>query len=517
MKSLKQSPPLLLASGALLITGFMLFPLMALMGKVISEYPTHPFSWFGKDTIELLLCSILFSLGVSVSALLIAVPAASILTNIGGWQGKAFRLLVVSPVVVPLYIHALAWQRFLQSLGLPTQGDFVAFAIETLARVPLLIAATLIGYAYMHPTAEDAMKVYSDPVRGFLHITLPQLKAALIAGCCIVFLFSLNEYGLASLFMRSTYSLDIFIRYSATGDSAGALLFAFPLILTSAILTMIAVTSLSKFSSLSISRRHNMVHFSGPIWLDVLRAIALLFVLLQVVIPLKEILSLSILSRAPVMTTIAIESFKYSISISLIASVLSIPLAWVLAEYLHRQSCRIMWLSLLICFTLPSSLTGIGSIVFWSWTGMESVYNGWFLLVSGYMTKLLPLSTLFIYGSIRNSDSLLWDAARIYISGFQLWFKIRLYQIWPGMVGALLINFALTLPELELSLLLSPAGKNGIGIRLFNYLHYGAPEQVAYFSLMILLSTLLFGGGLYSLTTHYAKGLSDSSTTRKTS
>ena len=416
------------------------------------------------------------------------------------------RLLAVSPVAVPPYLHALAWQRWLQSLGLPTQGDIVAFWVETLARLPLLVAATLIGFAYLHPTARDAIRIYANPARGFLKLTLPQLRAPLLAGVCIVLLFSINEYGLSSLFMRSTYSLEIFARYSATGDSGEALLFALPIVLLTATLAMIAVTSLSRLSVPSALGGNDTTLFAGPALFDIWRIIALLIVAFQLTIPFKEIITLSLLPQIPLMTNAAVESLQYSTSISIVASTLTLPLAWLLAEYLHRHPSRVIWLAILLGFALPPSLTGVGNILFWRWTGMENVYKGWFLPVLGYMTRLLPLSTLLVYAVIRNSDPLLWDAARLYQHGWRLWMQIRLFQVWPGMVGALLVGFSITLADLELSLLLSPAGMTSIGVRLFNYLHYGAPEQVAYIALLVLATTLLLGGGLYLLMTRHSRG-----------
>lgn len=502
----KHPPHPLVWVGIIMITGLMLSPLMALSVNIISGYDTLDSVWSGEGLLGLLLNTIFFSLGVTVSGFFIAVPAASVLANISGKKGQTLRLLAVSPIVVPPYLHALAWQRWLQSLGLPTQGDMIAFWIETLARLPLLVAATLIGFAYMHPMARDAVRIYANPARGFLKLTLPQLKAPLIAGFCIVLLFSINEYGLPSLFMRSTYPLEIFARYSATGDSGEALLFAFPIVLMTAALAMIAVTSLSRLSVPSALGRNDTILFAGPALFDIWRIIALVIVAFQLIIPFKEIIMLSLLPHIPIMTNAAVESLQYSSALSIAASTLTLPLAWLLSEYLHRYPSHTIWLAILLGFALPPSLTGIGNILFWSWAGMENVYNGWFLPVLGYMTRLLPLSTLFIYAVIRNSDPLLWDAARLYQHGWRLWVQIRLFQVWPGMAGALLVGFSITLADLELSLLLSPAGMTSIGVRLFNYLHYGAPEQVAYLSLLVLATTLLLGGGLSLLMTRHANG-----------
>ncbi len=486
--------------GVILTVGFMLSPFLALFVNLLFGYGEVHIT----PSLKLLLSlanTLLFSLGVILFGLLIAIPAASILVDIEGRKGELLRLLAVSPLAVPPYIHALAWQQWLQSLGLPTGGDVVALWVETLARLPLLLAATLVGFAYLNPMANSATRIYANPSRGFLKITLPQLKSSIIAGLAIVLIFSINEYGLPALFLRSSYALDIFAQYSATGNSREVLLMALPLVLLSATVAIVAINSLSKLSTPTRLIRDHTMLFAGPLWFDVWRMLALLITILQLVIPLKEIITLSLFSDALIITKSAIESLQYSTVVALIASITVLPFAWFIAEYLHRYSSHLIWFAILIGFALPSSLTGVGTILFWSGSGLDRLYDGQMLLILGYMTRVLPLSILLIYIVIRNSDQSLWDAARIYQHGFKLWFKIRLYQVRSGMLGALLVSFSITLPDLELSLLLSPAGMTTIGVRLFNYLHYGAPEQVSYLSLLILTTTLLFGVGLYLVIT----------------
>ena len=493
--------------GVLLIVILLLSPLLALIISAISDPSALNSVFPEKSAIILLAKTLFFSFSVALGGLLIAVPAASILTNIDGKKGQILRLLAVSPIAIPPYLHALSWQRFFQSIGISSDGDIVALWVEVLARLPILVAAALVGFTYLSPLVRDATKIYSDPALGFFRLTLPQLKVPLIVGVSIVLLFSINEYGLASLFIRSSYSLEIFARYSATGNSGSTLLFALPLMLLTAILVMIAITSLSRLSIPPSFEKHDTVLFSGPILFDLWRSTALFIVSLGLVIPFKEIIALALSTTAPFMTNPVIESLQYSGSISLFASILTLPLAWLLAEYLNQYPSRIIWLAVLLGFALPPSLTGVGSILFWGWTGIESIYDGWLLPILGYTTRLLPISTLFIYATIRYSDSIAWDAARVYQHGWKLWLQIRLVQVWPGMLGALLIGFSITLADLELSLLLSPAGKTSIGVRLFNYLHYGAPDQVAYLAMVVLISTVLFGIGLYLLMAHHTKGI----------
>ncbi len=456
-------------------------------------------AWPGTRGGLLLFESFFFSLCVTILGLMVAIPAASLLMDVTGYSGQLLRLLAIAPVTVPPFLHAMAWQRLLESIGASTQGFAVTFAVEAAARLPLLLAAVLIGLHFVDPRARNAALIYAGRARTFFSITLPQARPAIIAGACMTMVFSLNEYGLPALFQRHTYALEIFAEYSVSGSSVDTLLVALPLVLLSILFAVIAIRALSSLPSPVAIGSSGQTLLAGPWLYDLLRTLAVAVAFSPLLVLLWGAVALITGSGAAPISMTGFAAMADSAAIALAATIMAVPCAWLLAENLHRHRLPVLWLVVLIGIALPASLSGAGSIRLWSWIGGELMYKGWGLPLAGMLVGLIPLATLLLYAVIRNSDHLPWDAARVYHSGPILWWKIRLFQIWPGVIGAFFLLFALSLPELELSLLLSPPGFSAVGIRIFNYLHYGAHEQVAYLILLLLLVSLLLGGTIYQM------------------
>lgn len=489
----------LISAALFLVTVFMLLPFFTLSFNIfLSDIPIDSFP--NKKMILLLLHTVFFSLCVVLLGLFISIPAALMLANIPGKMGYFIRLTAVSTIAVPPYLHALAWQQLFQKIDFVTSGDIAALWVETLVRLPVFLSFILLGFNSVNSNSTDMAYVYKNPLKVFVKIILPQIKPFVMAAASIVLIFSINDYGLPALFLRSSYILDLFSQYSATGNSKEVFVMALPFIAVSAVLAMIAVNSISKISIRYRLKQSNSIYLLKSALLYFISVLALLILFVQFITPIGEIFFSAFSSRFA-LDKGSLESLKFTLEIAIVSSVATIPFAWFIAEYLHRNFSYTIWIAILISFSLSPTLTGIGSIYLLGSVGGNFIYNGKMLLIFGYIIRLMPISILLIYLAIRNSNQLVWDMARVYQYGWKLWFKIRFFQIWAAVFAALIICFSLVLSDIELSLLLSPPGMTSVGVRLFNYLHYGASEQVGFLSLIILVIMLFFGGVLYTLAT----------------
>ena len=64
---------------------------------------------------------------------------------------------------------------------------------------------------------------------------------------------------------------------------------------------------------------------------------------------------------------------------------------------------------------------------------------------------------------------------------------VELPLLLPGLVIAFLLVFILSFGEVGAGLSVMPPGGETISIRIFNYLHYGASEEVSGISLLVFL------------------------------
>ena len=116
----------------------------------------------------------------------------------------------------------------------------------------------------------------------------------------------------------------------------------------------------------------------------------------------------------------------------------------------------------------------------------------------GMAIRYLPFAMLIQYGCYLRMDRNRIDAARLLQTGRgQAFFRVKVFMMMPGMAIAGLVVFLLTLGDVGTALMLMPAGKEPLSVKIYNYLHYGASETVAVFCLMQMAVCLAAVGVLY--------------------
>jgi len=316
------------------VAGLVCAPLLILCIELLADIHSITLgkAWPGARGVLLLLDSFSFSLAVTLLGLLVAIPAVSLLMDISGRSGRLLRLLAVAPVTVPPYLHAMTWQRLVESVGASSQGFTIAFMVEAASRLPLLLAAVLIGFHFIDPMSRNTALIYASRVRTLMTIILPQARPAVIAGACIVMVFSLNEYGLPALFQRHTYALEIFAEYSVSGNSVDTLLVALPLVLLSVLFAVIAIRALSALPRLATDATPDQRALTGPWFYDSIRLLAVAVVFSPLLVLLWQSVSLVAGNGATPITITGFETIAYSALVALSATTIAVPCAWLLAE-----------------------------------------------------------------------------------------------------------------------------------------------------------------------------------------
>jgi putative spermidine/putrescine transport system permease protein len=137
--------------------------------------------------------SALVATGAMALTLLLVVPAAFGYVRYG-FRGKwLLNLLIMSPLIVPHVVSALAYYGFLGRLrltGTPL-GLVVAHGVLAVPVAFLVISATLKGFDRNLERA--AMSSGAGPLRTFFHVTLPVLRPGMLVGALFAFLSSFNE------------------------------------------------------------------------------------------------------------------------------------------------------------------------------------------------------------------------------------------------------------------------------------------------------------------------------------
>ncbi len=190
---------------AVLVAVFLVAPIavvvpMSFSTAISFEFPPpgYSFGYYAKyftseEWIEPTVNSLAIAFGAMVFTLLLVVPAAFGYVRYR-FRGKSLvNLLIMSPLIVPHVVTALAYYGFLGRARLTGThlGVIVAHGVLAVPVAFLVISATLKGFDRNLERA--AMSAGAGPLRTFLHVTLPLLRPGMLVGALFAFLSSFNE------------------------------------------------------------------------------------------------------------------------------------------------------------------------------------------------------------------------------------------------------------------------------------------------------------------------------------
>lgn len=194
--------PLILAlvAALFLVAPILIVVPMSFSTAVSFQFPP-PAYWIGyyrkfftsEEWLEPTLNSLIIAFGAMAFTMLLVVPASFGYVRYR-FRGKSLvNLLVMSPLIVPHVVSALAYYGFLGRAKLTGTrlGVIVAHGVLAVPVAFLVISATLKGFDRNLERA--AMSSGAGPFRTFFHVTLPVLRPGMLVGALFAFLSSFNE------------------------------------------------------------------------------------------------------------------------------------------------------------------------------------------------------------------------------------------------------------------------------------------------------------------------------------
>lgn len=166
--------------------------------------------------VPVLLRSVGFALATAVICILLGYPVAYYIALYGGKRKHLLIALLVIPFFVNYLVRTYAWVALLADDGL-VNGALDNLGISStgiqLINTPYAVIGGLVyGYLVfmilpiyasldrMDPSLIEAGKdLFGTPWRTFVHVTLPQTKQGILAGCVLVFLPAVGDFVAAQL------------------------------------------------------------------------------------------------------------------------------------------------------------------------------------------------------------------------------------------------------------------------------------------------------------------------------
>ena len=428
-------------------------------------------------------------------------------------QSLAFAILPMA--VLPPHIHALAWGTAIRDLNgvlrlmnwalLPEQGFLISAWVQSMALLPLGFGMLYLGFKTLPADMAEAAIVLGTSGKTTLRILLPLQAPNLSASFLLLFLFSLLDYSVPSIFQLNLYTLTIFSEFSIRYDATHAFLLSMPLLAISLPAAWGLQAALQRVPLAPAG--HAKTGFTLPTHttLRIPMAVAMTIALLQVFSPLLTLLGNAGASFAdPRWILDAVPDFRGTLFTGLLAAGIALPFTWAAADAIHVKKAghQLWWLLMILPLSLPAPLIGIGLIQVWNstalrWTGL---YTSMFMPALASVLRFLPLGVLLLVSAMKRMDPTLLEAALILQrSPVQGLLKIRLPLLGSALAGAGLLAAVLSFGELGATLLLLPPGAGSLTIKIYNYLHYGQSDVVAGLCLFLYLVALGIGAGLMRL------------------
>jgi len=459
---------------------------------------------------ELVLNTLLLTLGVLVVSLLIALPMAWLTTRTDLKARRLWALVGVLPLAIPSYLMAYALLSMSGNIGvvakltdwvLPSiSGYWGAVLILSLCNFPYLFFNLRAAWLTLDPALEDvAYSLGQNRRQIFIRVIFPQLKPALLSGILLISLHVLSEFAAVSLMGYDTLSLVLYTQFISAFNRSYAACIA--LILIAIILCLLLIEMwflrrlrLDKAGTTNI-RRLNPTPLGAWAPVAYLFLSSILFV--SIVAPVGAILFWA--SKAPLddLWPDLSEALKGSMMASVPAALLSTALVIPIVYMSIRMPSR--WTSLLerstyLGYAVPALAFALG-LVFFTLRLVPSLYQTLFLLIYGYTIHYLAEAVGPIRSALYQTSPRIEEASRsLGYTRLQTLFKITLPLIRNGMLISMAFIFLSCMKELHLTIILSPLGYNTLALNVWSYIEEAFFAQAAPFALTILIFSGMFVG-----------------------
>ncbi|MDU3383051.1 MAG: ABC transporter permease subunit [Klebsiella pneumoniae] len=185
-------------------------------------------------------------------------------------------------------------------------------------------------------------------------------------------------------------------------------------------------------------------------------------------------------------------SLSLALGSALIVGALGLLAAWLVMVQKIKGRGMVDALSLMPA-ALPGVVVGVGLILLWNqpfWP--RSPYNTLWMLLLSYCCLLLPWPVRYVGSALRQLGPNLEPAARVHgASPLQALRLIVLPLVFPALMAAMLMVFAVASRELVTSLLLSPAGTQTVAVFIWRQFEQGSVGQGMAMASLTLLTGLV--------------------------
>jgi len=222
-----------LAIISVLLFGFMYFPIFILTlysfndSRYSAGWKGFTWEWYRSLLND---SRILTALGNSLVVAFLAVGIAAVVGTLMAvglarytFPGKRlYRGTAYLPLIIPDIAIAVATLVFLAAVAIPLSGGLIQLSLGTIIAAHVVFCLSYVAIVVstrltnINPHLEEAaLDLGATPTQAFIQVLLPELMPAIVSGCLLAFVLSLDDFLISSFTSGSgsnTLPMEIFSR-----------------------------------------------------------------------------------------------------------------------------------------------------------------------------------------------------------------------------------------------------------------------------------------------------------------
>ena len=455
---------------------------------------------------------------------LIGVPIAYLMTRYNIPGKKILHIFIIMSLMSPPFIGAYSWIILLGRNGLLAKlfATFGATAPTIYGRGGIIFVFTLhlFPYIYLYTSGamnsidssleEAAENLGMSKLRRIWTITLPVILPSILAGCIMVFMTCLADFGTPMLLGEGYTVLPVLVYNEYMSESAVNPYMASTLsvIIVSCSLLMLTFQKLvvdkrnytmSSMRPPQETRLHGWRRFaaSAPIFLVVFVAF-----LPQIVVVCQSFVERSF---SGMVKGINLNNYKAILSrlgtnirntyvFSLVAIVFIIILGIVVSYILVRKKgkvANIIDTLVMFPFVIPGSVLGIGLIVAFNRKPLILVGTAAIMIIS-YVIRKLPYTVRSGSAFLYQMDPSIEEASiNLGVSPMKTFFTVTARMMLPGIMSGAVLSWITCINELSSSIMLYSGKTSTIAVAIYQEVVRMSDGTAAALATILTLTTII--------------------------
>ena len=473
---------------------------------------------------QTLIRSIVVCSATVVASTVIGVPIAYVMTRYNVPCKQLLHILIIMSLMSPPFIGAYSWIILMGRNGLVAKlfALFGASAPTIYGRDGIIFVFTLhlFPYIYLYTSGamnsidssleEAAENLGMNKLKRIWTVTLPVILPSILAGCVMVFMTALADFGTPMLLGEGYTVLPVLVYNEYMSESAVNPYMASALSVIIVTCSLLVLT----FQKLVIDKRNYQMSSLRPPqetklsgWKRFWVSLPIWFVVFLAFLPQIVVVCQSFVERSfsGVVKGINLSNYKSIMSrlggnirntylFSLVAIVFIVILGILVSYILVRKKGKVANLIdtlIMFPYVIPGSVLGIGLIVAFNRKPIVLVGTASIMIIS-YIVRKLPYTVRSGSAFLYQMDPFIEEASiNLGVSPMKTFFTVTARMMLPGVMSGAVLSWITCINELSSSIMLYSGKTSTIAVAIYQEVTRMSDGTAAALATILTVTTIM--------------------------